>query len=300
MLGVAMATPGGLDVTTLFTKASADPVPTVAIAVTALWYLWAVRRLRSRGRSWPWTRTAAFMTAEALLAMSLLSGIDYYDDVSFTDHSIQHIGLSMLAPLFLALSAPVTLLLQSSRRSVQTSVLKVIHSPLGRVLANPLVTWPLYGVSLFVLYFTGLYAYTLDHPVVHDLVHLHLLITGCLFYWPVVAVDPLPYRLNFGIRILYLILAVPFHTILGMALESQTTPIAPGITLADLHAGGALMWIAGEFISLGATIAVFVQWLRAEERQAARTDRVNEEAAARQLALWRASREAAARAASTT
>lgn len=293
-----MSVTAGLTPVTFFTLASADPIPTAAILLTAGWYLWAVRRLKGRGRRWPWQRTASFMLGELLIAASLLSGIAAFDDVSFFDHTIQHIGLAMLAPIFLALSAPVTLLLQSSNRQVQTGVLKVIHSPVGRLLSSPFVTWPLYGGSLFALYFTSLYADTLTNNTLHQFVHVHLLITGCLFYWPVIGVDPLPRRLNYGVKILYLMLALPFHTVLGMALESQTNPIAPGISLADLHAGGALMWVSGEAIGLIATIAVFIQWLRADERQARRNDRMNEAAAAQQLALWRATREAAARAAS--
>jgi hypothetical protein len=92
-------------------------------------------------------------------------------------------------------------------------------------------------------------------------------------------------------------LALPFHTLLGMSLESQTTPIAPGISLTDLHTGGGLMWVAGEATGLLCTLAVFIAWLRTDERAARRNDRVAEAAAAAQLAHWRATRDAAARAA---
>ncbi len=283
-----------------FTKASLDPVPTALILATTGLYLWGVLRLKAKGRRWPVERTYFFLGGQFLLVVALLSGMAAYDDTSFSIHTIQHILLSMVAPVLFALSAPVTLLLQASNRRVQTGVLKVIHGPLGRLLSNPLVTWSLYGGSLFGLYFTSLYADTLTNNTLHQFVHLHLLITGCLFFWPVIGVDPLPRRLNYGIKILYLMLAVPFHTILGMALESQTNPIAPHISLYDLHVGAAMMWVAGEGVGLIGTIAVFIQWLRADERLARRNDRVNEAAAAQQLALWRATREAAARAASSS
>jgi putative copper resistance protein D len=280
-------------------KASIDPVPTALIALTLAWYLWSVLRLRSKGRAWPVSRTVSFVFAELLLVVALISGLSAYDDTNFTIHTIQHICIGMIAPVFFALSAPMTLALQASKRRTQTTLLKVIHSPVGRILSNPLVTWPLYGGTLFALYFSGLYADTLRSNLLHQLVHVDLLMTGCLFYWPVIGIDPLPRRMNHGMKIGYLMLALPFHTILGMALESQTTPIAPGISLTDLHTGGGLMWVAGEAIGLFGTIAVFVQWLRADERAAKRHDRVNEAAAAQQLAHWRAVREAAASAAST-
>lgn len=279
----------------VFTKASLEPIPAVAIAVTLGWYLWSVHRLRARGRPWPVARTASFVLGEVLLAVGLLSGVATYDQY-FAIHTIQHILISMLAPVFFALSAPITLALQASRRSVQTGILKVLHSPVGRLLSNPIFTWSFYGVSLFGLYFTSLYAITLRNNTVHDLVHLHLILAGCLFWWPAVGVDPLPRRYGYWARMFYVLLAMPFHTILGMALESQTTPIAPGTSLSDLHTGGGLMWIAGEALGLIGTLTLFVQWLRADERAARRNDRVTAVTAARQLEHWRAVREAAARA----
>jgi putative copper resistance protein D len=281
----------------LATKASLDPVPVILIGLSVGWYVWSVRRLAARGRAWPAVRTASFLLAQLLLVVALVSGLASYDDTNFTIHTIQHIFVGMLAPIFLALSAPITLALQASNRQVQTTLLKVLHSRPARVLTNPLVTWPLYGISLFVLYLTNLYAFSLDHGAVHQLIHVHLLVVGCLFFWPAIAVDPMPRPLNHGLRIAYLMLALPFHTLLGMSLESQTTPIAPGISLPDLHAGGGLMWVAGEATGLLCTLAVFVSWLRTDERAARRNDRVGEAAAAAQLAHWRATREAAARAA---
>jgi putative copper resistance protein D len=281
----------------VLTQASFAPIPAAAIAVTLAWYLWSVRRLAARGRSWPGVRTAAFVVAEVLLAVGLMSGLAAHDE-KFGVHTIQHILIGMVAPVFFALSAPITLALQASPRRVQTAIIKVLHSPVARLLSNPIFTWAFYGVSLFGLYFTSLYATTLQNDTVHNLVHLHLIVADCVFWWPAVAVDPLPHRISYGARIGYLLLALPFHTILGMALESQTTPITPTTTLADLHMGGGLMWVAGEALGLIGTLAVLVQWLRADERAARRIDRASEDIAAQQVAYWRATREAAAKAVS--
>jgi cytochrome c oxidase assembly factor CtaG len=281
----------------VLTQTSFEPIPTALICLTLGWYLWSVRRLGQRGRAWPVARTAAFVAGEFLLFVALVSGINAHDE-NFTIHTIQHIFVGMLAPLFLALSAPITLALQASHRRVQTAIIKVLHSPVGRALSNPVFAWAFYGVSIFGLYFTSLYAITLRNDTVHNLVHLHLLVAGCIFWWPAVAVDPLPKRMSYGVRIGYLLLALPFHTILGMALDSQTTPITPTTPLSQLHMGGGLMWVAGEAIGLVGTLAVLVQWLRADERAARRIDRTTEAVAARQLAYWRATREAAAKAVS--
>ena len=281
----------------VLTQATFEPIPTALICLTLAWYAWSVRRLALRGRVWPVSRTASFVLAEILLALGLLSGISAHDE-NFGVHTIQHILIGMVAPVFFALSAPITLALQASPRPVQSGIIKVLHSPVGRIASNPVFTWAFYGVSVFGLYFTSLYAITLRNDTVHNLVHLHLIVAGCLFWWPAVAIDPLPRRITYGARIGYLMLALPFHTILGMALDSQTTRITPSTPLSDLHMGGGLMWVAGEALGLFGTLAVLVQWLRADERAARRTDRATEELAATQLAYWRATREAAARAVS--
>ena len=282
--------------TEVITQATFPPIPTAVILGTLAWYLWSVRRLARRGRKWPVTRTASFCFAELLLAVGLVSGVDAHDEI-FTVHTIQHVLISMIAPIFLALSAPITLALQASNRRVQTGLLKVLHSVPAKVLSNPLVTWPAYGVSLFALYFTSLYADTLTNPTLHNVVHVHLILVGCLFWWPAIGIDPLPTKLSPWYRMFYLLLAIPFHTILGMALESQAKPIAAGMSLSDLHTGGGLMWVAGEATALIGVLAVFVQWLRADEREARRYDRVTIAASQLQLAHWRATRDAAARAA---
>lgn len=281
----------------MLSQARFEPIPTALICLTLAWYLWSVRRLAARGRSWPAARTAAFVAAELLLAVGLLSGLAAHDE-NFGVHTIQHILIGMVAPVFFALSAPITLALQASSRPVQTAIIKVLHSPVGRLLSNPLFTWAFYGASIFGLYFTSLYSITLRNSAVHNLVHLHLIVAGCLFWWPAVAIDPLPRRISYGARIGYLLLALPFHTILGMALESQITPITPTTPLSELHMGGGLMWIAGEALGLIGTLAVLIQWLRADERAAKRIDRATEDIAAQQLAYWRATREAAAKAVS--
>lgn len=282
----------------MLTQTGFEPVPTGLICLTLGWYIWSVRRLGNRGRAWPATRTAAFAGGELLLALALVSGINAHDE-NFAVHTIQHIFIGMLAPVLFALSAPVTLALQASPRKVQTGIVKVLHSPLGRLVSNPIFAWSFYGASIFGLYFTSLYGITLRNGTVHNLVHVHLLVAGCIFWWPAVAVDPLPKRMNYGVRIGYLLLALPFHTILGMALDSQTTPITPGTPLSQLHMGGGLMWVAGEALGLIGTLAVLVQWLRADERAARRIDRASDEIAAKQLAYWRATREAAAKAVSS-
>ncbi|MDP9075175.1 MAG: cytochrome c oxidase assembly protein, partial [Actinomycetota bacterium] len=248
-----------------------------AILVAGWWYLVAVRRLatapRTNGRRWRRRRTAAWLGGLATMAAATQSGLAAYDTAYFSAHVIQHLLIGMLAPVLLALGAPVTLALQSSSRPTRRRIRRVLHSPIVSVLTHPLTAWVLFGGSMFALYFTDLYARTLTNPALHAAVHAHFALAGCLFFWPVVGIDPIPHRLPFGGRMLYVLVALPFHTILGVALVTQTKLVAPGLSMSDQQTGAGILWTAGELVGLVAMMIVGVQWMQAEEREAIRQDR---------------------------
>jgi cytochrome c oxidase assembly factor CtaG len=260
----------------VITQATFSPVPLVLILVLGGWYLSWRRRLVARGEAWPAVRTASFCLAELSLLFGFISGI--------------------AAPIFLAVSAPITLALQAGSPRTRATIERALHSRASRIVSHPKFSWTFYGLSLYVLYFTGLYAFALQHDAIHTLVHLVLLLAGCFFWWPAVGVDPVPYRPGQGARVFYMLLVLPLYTILGMGLESQTSPLVPGMSLADLHAGAGVMWVAGEIAGLIGTLVLFVLWLRADEKAALERDGVSQASAATQLAHWRATRDAAARA----
>ncbi len=254
-------------------KSRFEPAAACVIVVTLWWYLSAVKRLSVKGRRWAPERLAFFVAGLCVMALATESGIAASDTTSFSAHVIQHLLLGMLAPVLLALGAPVTLALQASSRGTRRRLLAVLHSRPLSILTYPLTTWALFGGSMFLLYFTTLYADTLHNVALHDLVHLQFVLVGCLFFWPVVGIDPTPHRLPYAGRLLYVLVALPFHTILGVALITQQRLIAPGMTLADQQAGAGILWSAGEALGLVAMFVVVYQWMASEEREAIRLDR---------------------------
>jgi putative membrane protein len=257
----------------VLTKSRFEPAAAAGILLGLWWYLAAVKRLSIRGRRWAPTRLACFLSGLGVMTVATQSGIAAGDTTSFSAHVIQHLLLGMLAPVLLAMGAPVTLALQASRRSTHRRLLRVLHSRGLSVLTHPLTAWALFGGSMFALYFTSLYADTLHNVALHDVVHLHFVVVGCLFFWPVVGLDPVPHRLPHAGRLLYVLVALPFHTVLGVALITQQRLIAPGLTLADQQAGAGILWSAGEALGLVAMFVVAYQWMAAEEREAIRLDR---------------------------
>lgn len=241
------------------------------LAVVLAGYLLAASRVRRR---WPAARTAAFVGGAVVVAVALV--ID--GRRSFAAHAIQHLMLGMAAPALFALGAPVTLALQAGGTTARRRLLRVLHSRPAAVLCHPLVAWALFGGSMLALYLTPLYRLSLDNALVHEALHVHFLVAGSLFFWPVLGVDPLPHRLPHGARLLMVFLTIPFHAVLGIALLGSG-PLAPEHSLSDHRAGTGALWGAGDLLGLVAVLVVTAQWMGHEERQAAREDRRADEAA---------------------
>jgi putative membrane protein len=248
---------------------------TVAIDVAlGTAYLFGALRLAKKGRSWsPW-RTGSFLAGIVTIAVATFSGLASYDDSVFTIHVIQHLLLMNLAPIFLVLGAPVTLALQASSRSTQTTILKVLHHPIVEFVTNPLVVLFFFSVTMIGYFLTPFYQFSLEHPLLHDFTHFQFLVTGCLYWWLVLGIDPSRWRLTYPMKLGFLALDIPVGTLLGLALTQATTSIAPSFhSLADTKAGGGILWVASELITFTAIGIVAYQWMRSDTREAERGDR---------------------------
>jgi cytochrome c oxidase assembly factor CtaG len=164
----------------------------------------------------------------------------------------------------------------------------VLHSRVAQVLSFPPLTFLLYVVSPWALYFTGWYPATLDSAYLHEVMHLHLVVVGCLFFWPIVGVDPVPGKVDYPFRMLLVVLTLPFHAFLGVTIMAQSEVLG-GSHYADLHDGpmgtwlpdplddqhlaGGILWGAGDLVALTLFGVLFVQWVRASMKEAAREDR---------------------------
>jgi cytochrome c oxidase assembly factor CtaG len=270
----------------VFTQARLELAPLLAVVLLAGFYLLGVRQLTARGDRWPALRTVAFAGGLGVIAIATLSGLAAYDEELFGAHMVQHMLLAMVAPIFLALGAPVTLALRTLPQRERGRLLGLLHSRVVRVLSFPLVPWLLFVGSPFALYFSGWYPATLDSRLLHELLHLHFLAVGCLFFWPLVGVDPLPGRAAYPFRLLLLAATLPFHAFLGVAIMSVEEDgrglIAAShyLPLRGVHGsvfqqqvGGGALWASGDLVGLLFLIVVLTQWMRASEREAAREDR---------------------------
>ena len=275
------------DALSVLTQARPQVLPLLLVLVPAAAYVVGVRRLRARGDRWPVGRTIAFLGGGlGTIAVATLSGLAAYDTSLFAVHMVQHMLLSMVATVFLALGAPVTLALRTLPRGPRGVLLRVLHSRFAEVMSFPLIPWVLFVASPFALYFSGWYAATLDSAVLHELLHVHFLLVGSLFFWPLLGVDPVPGRSGHPFRMLLVAATLPFHAFLGVAIMS-VEPDGRGLLAGEhylpLHGlaesvyqqqlGGGLLWASGDVIGLMFLAVLLTQWMRASEREAAREDR---------------------------
>ncbi len=257
----------------------------LGLLVLAVLYVVGVVRLRRRGDRWPVGRSVAFLVGglgSALVAT--MSGIGAYDTVLFSVHVVQHMILTMVTPLFLALGAPVTLALRTVRGRPRAALLWLLHSRLARVLTFPPLALALFIVTPFVLYYSPLYEVTLRSAFWHAVLHLHFIIIGSLLMWPLVGTDPVPGRLPYPLRMLVMFLMLPFHAILGVSLMSANRLIAedwylaferawPPSPLDDQYIAGGIMWGSGDITAILMLAALFAQWFASSQREARREDR---------------------------
>ncbi|MGH3568644.1 MAG: cytochrome c oxidase assembly protein [Pseudonocardia sp.] len=254
-------------------------------------YLAGVWRLRRRGDAWPVGRTVAWLSGCAALLIATSSGIGRYGPAMFSVHMAEHMILSMLVPILFVLGAPVTLALRSLPPAGRGAppgprewLLAAVRSPPARWLTHPLVSLPLFVGSYYALYFSDLFAIALPEHGAHVLMNLHFLVTGALFFWPLVGIDPAPRRLPPVARMAVVFASVPFHAFFGVALMSANNVIGgqfyrglalPWVPdpLRDQQLGGGLAWASGEIPLLLVVIALLVQWSRLDERSARRDDR---------------------------
>ena len=140
----------------VFTEWGLDPVLFIgAVWVTGL-YLYGVWLLHERGDKWPMGRTVAFVLGGiGAFVFATQSGLGTYDTALISVHMVQHMILSMAVPLFLALGAPVTLLLRTLPKRPRGWLLALLHSRLAKVLSFAPLTFLLFVLSPWALYFTG-------------------------------------------------------------------------------------------------------------------------------------------------
>lgn len=269
----------------------------LAFAVGAglvVYWRW-VLRLRKRGDHWPVGRAISWTAGMVLFGWATNGAPNMYGHVLFSGHMIQHMTLAMVVPIFLVLSAPVTLALRAlpvrtsllrsdESRGPREWILVLVHSHVGQFLANPLVAAVNFIGSMIVFYYSGLFEWSLRSDVGHLAMVVHFTLAGYLFVNALVGIDPGPRRWGYPQRLLLLFGTMVFHAFFGVTLVTGDALFVAdwfglmgrpwgASAIADQQAGGAIAWGIGELPTLVLAVLVAISWSRDDERTARRRDR---------------------------
>ena len=266
---------------------------TLALLFAAV-YVAAVLRLRRRGDDWPTGRLVAWLLGCAALLFATSSGIGRYMPAMFSMHMAAHMLLSMLVPILLALGAPTTLALRALPAAgrddppgMREWVLAALHSRWSVFFTNPVVATIMFVAGFYGLYMGGLFDAAVGSHAGHVAMNIHFLLSGYLFYWVVIGVDPTPRPLPPLGKLGMVFASLPLHAFFGVVLMGTQEVLGerfyrslqlPWHTdlLGDQQLGGGIAWSAGEVPLVLVMIALLVQWSRSDRRTAKRLDRAAE------------------------
>lgn len=277
-----------------------------AAIVFAALYVAALVRLRRRGDKWPPGRTFSWLLGCAVLLFATSSGVGRYMPAMFSMHMVVHMCLSMLIPILLVLGAPVTLALRALPAAGRADppgmrewLLAALHSRFSRFLTNPVVATVLFVAGFYGLYLSNLFDVTASSHAGHLAMNVHFLVSGYLFYWVVIGVDPTPRPIPPLAKVAVVFASLPLHAFFGVVLMGTKKVLGADYyrsldlswhtdLLGDQRLGGGIAWAAGEFPLVIVMLALLIQWARSDRRTAKRLDRAAERDDDAELAAYNA------------
>jgi putative membrane protein len=250
---------------------------TSGLCVSALLYLRGFRKIRrTRPQLFPSWRAWCFLGGLFSLYIAIGSPIDSLDDVLLSAHMAQHLIFMSLAPPLLLLGAPVVPLL----RGLPRWLLRGVLGPLFRmqwlhrvfqVLTHPVFAWLAMNIAFIGWHVPAAYELALSSENWHALEHACFLLTGLLFWFPLIQPWPGVSRGSRWVLLPYLVAADLVNTAFSASLTFAQKVIYPSYAaaprvddispLADQAAAGALMWVIGSIFYLVPVAWIAVQLL---------------------------------------
>jgi cytochrome c oxidase assembly factor CtaG len=255
----------------------------VAVLAAAGLYLAGMRQRRRAGQPWPAGPAVAFLAVGlGTVVIATMSFLGVYQDVLFWVRAVQNVLLLLVAPLFLALGRPLSLLI-AARPAAGARAQAMVRSRAARVLTFPAITAMVLVIVPFLLYFTAWYEAGLRSDPVRELTYAALMAPGLVFFWTLLRVDPVPKAYPYlvslwvtgaevvGDAVLGLAVIADQHLIAGSYYQALARPWGPTLR-ADQVIGGGALWILGDLVGLPFLAAQLIQMIREDEQEAAEVD----------------------------
>ncbi len=208
--------------------------------------------LAARGKPVPLWRQLCFASGLLVMVVALASPVAHIAEELVIAHMAEHLMLGDIATLLLVLGLTGPLL---------QPILQIPVFDRLRVLAHPLVAFPLWAANLFFWHVPVLYDAAYAGAPVHALEHTSFIFFGCLMWMPVFGPLPKPQWFTAGWKVGYVIAVRFAGAILGNVLMWSGTVLYTeyaagesywGISpLADQSTAGVIMMLEGTFLGLG-------------------------------------------------
>ena len=262
-----------------------DPLTLVGLLTLAAAYmrgLEILRREHPRQRPLPTWRVLAFVAAWLLLTVALISPLDALAHTLLSAHMVQHLLLMVGVPPLLI--AGRTLLVSSWALPPRGRVwlhdrLRLLRRGTWRSAAVAGSVWAAHLGVLWLWHLPDMYEAALRSQLVHAVEHATMLGVAVIFWWSILRRGVLRY----GISVLALTVTAAgagalaaLFTFSEKAWYSMYDPAGAGWALTaidDQNLSGAIMWVGGGLAYTAAAATLFVWWLQALERRAARRER---------------------------
>jgi putative membrane protein len=215
------------------------------------------------------------------------AGIEGYGLRMFSIFMFQQLTLMMAVPPLLVIGSPGTLLLRATpHNAVGRPVLRAafwgLRSRWGRLAIHPGFMVPLFLLSFYGVYFSGIADLLLPNWFGHVGLELLFLAAGILFTVPLISADPLPSRQTHFGRLIDIFAEMPLHAFFGVVIMMATTPMVDFFAnppkgwnldpMKDQGVAGGLAWSYGELPGVLLLMFILVRWQRDEARGWARAE----------------------------
>jgi putative membrane protein len=187
----------------------------------------------------------------------------------FMFHMVEHLGIALVAPPLLLYGTPWWL----------TRMLVRPILPVMRIIARPFVALFVFNATLGMIHVPGVVELMLTSELFHFAVHLLLLATAILMWWPIVGPIPDLPRLDPFHRMGYIFLQSLVPTVPASFLTLGETPLYKiyetfprlwGISAhTDQVIAGLIMKLGGGLLLWGFIAGVFFSWWAEEQRYGA-------------------------------
>jgi putative membrane protein len=212
---------------------------------------------RKRLRKWSWLRTISFVSGVLFAVAAVVGPLSRQSHTDFTAHMAGHLLLGMLAPLLIALAAPMTLLMRTLNVHTARKLSFLLQSHPMRFFTHPIVASILNIGGLWLLYTTELYTAMHANLLLHVIVHIHVFLAGYLFTISLLYIDPVSHRFRFPYRTAVFIVALAGHGILSKFIYAYPPE---GVPVEQARIGALLMYYGGDAIDLVLIFILFRHW----------------------------------------